>query len=65
MNSSGALGVDLRCYQGGILTVCPTGDQTKTLDPGLRRDDVCCCGDDRITGVIPANAGIQCLSLNA
>jgi hypothetical protein len=40
INSSGELAVDSHCYQGEILTVCSTGDQTKTLDPGLRRDDL-------------------------
>jgi hypothetical protein len=37
--------------------------KTKTLDPGLRRDDGGYLGDLKIPTVIPAQAGIQCLSL--
>jgi hypothetical protein len=34
-------------------------NQTKTLDPGLRRDDGSWCGDLKTSIVIPAKAGIQ------
>jgi hypothetical protein len=38
--------------------------KAKPLDPGLRRDDVCYLGDRKIPTVIPAEAGIQWLSLH-
>jgi hypothetical protein len=57
VDSFGELGVSLRCYQGGILTVCSTGDQTKTLDPGLRRDDAGNFIVSTTTSVLPAQPG--------
>ncbi len=61
VNSPRELVVDLHCYQGGILTVGSTGDETKTLDPGLRRDDAGNSVVATTTNVVPAQAGTQCL----
>jgi hypothetical protein len=65
VDGSGKLGVGSRCYPSGILTLCSTGDQTKTLDKGLRRDDARNFIAATTTNIVPAQAKTQCLCLYA